>query len=85
LLAKPSLRTPHASTISRETLVGGEFGAAMTPRGLRPRDRTAIGRRRARLARGASNAVDLDRFAAFARELVDLAAVSDDLPPRSAS
>jgi hypothetical protein len=32
----------------------------------------------------ASNAADLDRFAAFAGEFVDLTAVPDDLPPRAA-
>jgi hypothetical protein len=31
-----------------------------------------------------SNTGDLDRFAAFAQEFVDLTTVPDDLPPRSA-
>ena len=31
----------------------------------------------------ASNFADIDRFDAFAREFVDLAAVPDDLPPRA--
>ncbi len=30
----------------------------------------------------ASNAADLERFAAFAREFIDLAEVPDDLPAR---
>ena len=30
----------------------------------------------------ASNFADIDRFAAFAREFLDLAGVPDDLPPR---
>jgi hypothetical protein len=31
----------------------------------------------------ATNATDIDRFAAFASEFVDLAEVPDDLPPRT--
>jgi molybdenum cofactor sulfurtransferase len=71
-----------AFTISRETLVGGEFGAGMTlddyveaiglPSG---------GAIRASLGL-ASNRADLDRFTTFARAFIDLRAVPDDLPPR---
>jgi molybdenum cofactor sulfurtransferase len=73
-----------AFTISRETLVGGEFGQGMTlddyihviglPSGGAVRASLGL----------ASNAADLDRFAAFAGEFVDLTAVPDDLPPRAA-
>jgi molybdenum cofactor sulfurtransferase len=73
-----------AFTISRETLVGGEFGEAMTlddyilaiglPSGGAVRASLGI----------ASNTGDVDRFNAFAREFVDLTTVPDDLPPRSA-
>jgi molybdenum cofactor sulfurtransferase len=72
-----------AFTISRETLVGGEFGEGMTlddyiaaiglPSG---------GAIRASLGL-ASNTVDIERFVVFAGELVDLAEVPDDLPPRA--
>ena len=72
-----------AFTISRETLVGGEFGEGMTlddyvdaiglPSGGAIRASLGI----------ASNAADLERFAAFAAEFVDLAEVPADLPPRS--
>jgi molybdenum cofactor sulfurtransferase len=72
-----------AFTISRETLVGGEFGDGMTlddyidaiglPSG---------GAIRASLGL-ASNRADVDQFEAFARTFVDLTAVPDDLPPRS--
>ena len=71
-----------AFTISRETLVGGEFGEGMTlddyiaaiglPSG---------GAIRASLGL-ASNTADIERFAAFASEFVDLAEVPDDLPAR---
>ena len=73
-----------AFTISRETLVGGEFGDGMTlddyvhaiglPSG---------GAIRASLGL-ASNFADLHRFMDFAAEFVDLADVPDDLPPRIA-
>jgi molybdenum cofactor sulfurtransferase len=72
-----------AFTIARETLVGGEFGEATTlddyidaiglPSGGAIRASFGI----------ASNLADLERFAAFAREFVDLAAVPDDLPART--
>jgi molybdenum cofactor sulfurtransferase len=73
-----------AFTISREALVGGEFGQGMTlddyidviglPSGGAVRASLGL----------ASNAADLDRFAAFASEFVDLTALPDDLPPRAA-
>jgi molybdenum cofactor sulfurtransferase len=72
-----------AFTISRETLVGGEFGQGMTlddyigALGL-----PSGGAVRASLGL-ASNVADVDRFTTFAREFVDLPAVPDDLPPRS--
>jgi molybdenum cofactor sulfurtransferase len=72
-----------AFTISRETLVGGEFGEGMTlddyvdaiglPSGGAVRVSLGL----------PSNASDVERFVEFARELVDLDAVPDDLPPRS--
>ncbi|HEY2354743.1 MAG TPA: aminotransferase class V-fold PLP-dependent enzyme [Gaiellaceae bacterium] len=71
-----------AFTISRDTLVGGEFGPGMTlddyveaiglPSG---------GAVRASLGVASSDA-DLARFAEFAAEFVDLADVPHDLPPR---
>jgi molybdenum cofactor sulfurtransferase len=73
-----------AFTIARETLVGGEFGEAMTLDDyVRAIGLPSGGAVRASLGLP-SNAADLDRFAAFAREFVDLAAVPADLPPRSA-
>ena len=72
-----------AFTISRETLVGGEFGEGMTlddyvgaiglPSG---------GAIRASLGL-ASNFADLRRFQQFAAEFIDLRSVPDDLPPRN--
>jgi selenocysteine lyase/cysteine desulfurase len=72
-----------AFTISRETLVGGEFGHGMTlddyvhaiglPSGGAIRASLGI----------ATNAADLDRFASFAAEFVDLVDVPGDLPPRT--
>jgi selenocysteine lyase/cysteine desulfurase len=72
-----------AFTISRETLVGGEFGDAMTiddyveaiglPSGGAVRASLGL----------ASNFADIHRFGAFASEFVDLAKVPNDLPPRS--
>jgi selenocysteine lyase/cysteine desulfurase len=72
-----------AFTIDRDTLVGGEFGVGMTlddyvgviglPSG---------GAIRASLGL-ASNRADLQRFAEFALEFVDLVEVPDDLPPRT--
>ncbi len=73
-----------AFTISRDTLVGGEFGNAVTlddyiaaiglPSGGAVRVSLGL----------ASNGADVDRFAAFTHEFVDLAAVPDDLPSRTA-
>jgi molybdenum cofactor sulfurtransferase len=72
-----------AFTISRETLLGGEFGEGMSledyihaiglPSGGAVRVSLGL----------ASNLVDIDRFIAFAREFVDLSAVPDDLPTRT--
>ena len=72
-----------AFTISRETLVGGEFGDGMTlddyvhaiglPSGGAVRASLGL----------ASNRTDIHRFAEFAQEFVDLGAVPDDLPPRT--
>jgi molybdenum cofactor sulfurtransferase len=72
-----------AFTISRETLVGGEFGEGMTldnyvqaiglPSGGAVRASLGI----------ATNSPDIERFAAFATEFVDLADVPCDLPPRT--
>ncbi|HEY6056025.1 MAG TPA: aminotransferase class V-fold PLP-dependent enzyme, partial [Gaiellaceae bacterium] len=71
-----------AFTISRETLVGGEFGPGMSlddyvdaiglPSGGAVRASLGL----------ASNRADVERFRAFAEEFVDVAAVPDDLPPR---
>jgi selenocysteine lyase/cysteine desulfurase len=73
-----------AFTISRETLLGGEFGDARTlddymkviglPTGGAVRASLGI----------ASNIRDVRRFSAFASEFVDLADTPDDLPPRAA-
>ena len=72
-----------AFTISGETLVGGEFGEGMTlddyvqalglPSGGAVRASLGI----------ASNIADLNRFAEFAAEFVDLADIAGDLPPRT--
>jgi selenocysteine lyase/cysteine desulfurase len=71
-----------AFTIARETLVGGEFGAGMTLDDyLRGIGLPSGGAVRASLGL-AANAADLERFAAFAQEFIDLAEVPDDLPAR---
>jgi molybdenum cofactor sulfurtransferase len=72
-----------AFTISRETLLGGEFGEATTlddyvqaiglPSGGAVRASLGV----------ATNEPDLERFAELAAELVDLRDVPDDLPPRT--
>jgi selenocysteine lyase/cysteine desulfurase len=72
-----------AFTISRETLLGGEFGPEMTlddyveaiglPSGGAVRASLGL----------ASNEADVERFAAFATEFVDLDDLPDDLPPRT--
>src|SRR5579862_341159 len=71
-----------AFTVSRDTLVGGEFGPGMTlddyveaiglPSGGAVRASLGV----------ATNDADLVRFAEFAAEFVDLADVPHDLPPR---
>ena len=73
-----------AFTISRETLVGGEFGEGMTLEdyigqiGL-----PSGGAVRASLGL-ASNFHDVERFKTFAAEFIDLAHVPHHLPPRTA-
>jgi molybdenum cofactor sulfurtransferase len=71
-----------AFTISRETLVGGEFGEGMTLDDYV----AAIGLPSGGAIRASlglpSNHADLDRFAEFAHEFVDVAEVPGDLPPR---
>jgi selenocysteine lyase/cysteine desulfurase len=72
-----------AFTISRDTLVGGEFGDGIAlddyidaiglPSGGAIRVSLGI----------ASNVADVDRFTNFAREFLDLDATPDDLPPRT--
>ena len=72
-----------AFTISRETLVGGEFGRGMS---LDDYIRT-IGLPSGGAVRVSfglpANRADVDRFALFAAEFVDLADVPADLPPRT--
>jgi molybdenum cofactor sulfurtransferase len=71
-----------AFTISRETLVGGEFGEGMTLDDyVRAIGLPSGGAVRASLGL-ASNLEDIRRFQAFAAEFVDVAAVPADLPPR---
>ncbi len=71
-----------AMTISRETLVGGEFGEGMTLDDyIETIGLPSGGAVRASLGL-ASNAADIKRFAAFAAEFVDLDDVPSDLPPR---
>jgi len=71
-----------AFTISRETLLGGEFGEGMTlddyVRAIGLHSGGAI---RASLGL-ASNPADVESFGRFAAEFIDLAGVPDDLPPR---
>jgi molybdenum cofactor sulfurtransferase len=72
-----------AFTIARETLVGGEFGDGMTLDDyMRVIGLPSGGAVRASLGL-ASNAADLERFAAFAQEFVDLTEVPTDLPART--
>ncbi len=72
-----------AFTISRETLVGGEFGDAMTIDDYVE----AIGLPSGGAVRASlglvSNFDDIHCFIAFASEFVNLTSVPDDLPPRS--
>jgi molybdenum cofactor sulfurtransferase len=72
-----------AFTISRETLVGGEFGDAMSLDDyIDAIELPSGGAVRASLGL-ASNLADADRFSSFAHEFVDLPAVPDDLPART--
>jgi selenocysteine lyase/cysteine desulfurase len=72
-----------AFTISRETLVGGEFGEGMTLDDyVRAIGLPSGGAIRASLGL-ASNFDDLLRFQEFAKEFIDLRSVPGDLPPRS--
>jgi molybdenum cofactor sulfurtransferase len=72
-----------AFTISRETLVGGEFGAGMTLDDyVRAIGLPSGGAVRASLGI-ASNRADVERFAAFAGDFVDLESVPADLPERT--
>ncbi|MGO9760250.1 MAG: aminotransferase class V-fold PLP-dependent enzyme [Solirubrobacteraceae bacterium] len=73
-----------AFTISRATLVGGEFGDGMALDDyVRAIGLPSGGAIRASLGL-ASNFPDLYRFMDFAREFVDLASIPADLPPRVA-
>jgi molybdenum cofactor sulfurtransferase len=73
-----------AFTISRETLVGSEFGPGMTLDDyVRELGLHSGGAIRASLGL-ASNSDDVQRFMEFASEFVDLEAVPPDLPPREA-
>ena len=73
-----------AFTISRETLVGGEFGDSMTLDDyIQTIGLPSGGAIRASLGL-ASIFADLHRFLDFAHEFVDLTNVPDDLPPRIA-
>jgi len=71
-----------AFTISRETLVGGEFGAGMTLDDYVD----AIGLPSGGAVRASlglpTNHADIERFGEFVREFVDVTDVPDDLPPR---
>jgi molybdenum cofactor sulfurtransferase len=73
-----------AFTISRETLLGGEFGEGMTLEDYIAKiGLSSGGAIRASLGL-ASNSPDIEHFTDFAAEFVDLARVPDDLPPRAA-
>jgi hypothetical protein len=72
-----------AFTISRETLVGGEFGEGMILDDyVRAIGLPSGGAVRASLGL-ASDFADVHRFMRFAAEFVDLTGVPDDLPPRT--
>lgn len=72
-----------AFTISRETLVGGEFGEGLTLEDyVRQLGLPSGGAVRASLGLP-SNVADLVRFERFAEHFVDLTEIPDDLPPRS--
>jgi molybdenum cofactor sulfurtransferase len=72
-----------AFSIARETLLGGEFGPGMSLDDYVE----AIGLPSGGAVRASlglpSNRADLERFAAFAQELVDVDRVPGDLPPRT--
>jgi len=71
------------STISRETLVGGEFGDGMVLDDyVRAIGMPSGGAVRASLGL-ASNFDDVHRFMRFVLAFVDLTSVPDDLPPRT--
>ena len=71
-----------AFTISRETLVGGEFGdATVLDDYVRMIGLPSGGAIRVSLGL-VSNFADVHRFMAFADEFIDLVEVPDDLPPR---
>jgi molybdenum cofactor sulfurtransferase len=73
-----------AFTISREKLLGGEFGQSMTLDDYIPQiGLPSGGAVRASLGL-ASNYHDLHHFIQFADRFVDLTSVPDDLPPRVA-
>jgi molybdenum cofactor sulfurtransferase len=72
-----------ALTISRETLVGGEFGEGMILDDyIREIGLPSGGAVRASLGL-VSNLTDVHRFMTFAAHFIDLSAVPDDLPPRT--
>ena len=72
-----------AFTISRETLVGGEFGHGMVLDDyMHALGLASGGAVRASLG-VASNFADVHRFLDFAHEFIDLDDTPDDLPPRS--
>jgi selenocysteine lyase/cysteine desulfurase len=72
-----------AFTISRETLLGGEFGAGMVLEDyIRQIGLPSGGAIRVSLG-VVSNFADVHRFITFASEFIDLAVVPDDLPPRT--
>jgi len=73
-----------AFTISKETLVGGEFGDGMTLEDyIRQIGLPSGGAIRASLGL-VSNISDLRTFGEFAREFIDLTETPADLPPRTA-
>jgi molybdenum cofactor sulfurtransferase len=72
-----------AFTISRETLVGGEFGDAMTLDDyIKAIGLPSGGAIRASLGL-ATNHADIDRFGEFTRAFIGLEGVPSDLPPRA--
>jgi selenocysteine lyase/cysteine desulfurase len=73
-----------AFTISRETLVGGEFGQGMTLEDYIAKiGLPSGGAIRASLGL-ASNSADIEHFIEFGSDFVDLTRAPDDLPPRAA-